>query len=772
MKSRIFIAIIFLFTLSISAQKLNVNLTAENGLQKNEDRYKIDISSKLHKLAYEIELNLKKHPELSTVQSETNANGWDFTVGSKKEWFARDNTQKSSFYKVQSTCRGIGQNCYIFVEDAQWGSRVNQSSINAFIEAFDNKVPANNGKGIYQNNVETFGNPPDNDNDPRIIILLLDIKDGYTGTGGFIAGYFDPTDQIISSSSSNKAEIFYIDANPWDLTKVEDQVNASSTLAHEFQHMIHYNYYQRQETFFNEAFSLGAEFINGYPIYSQYRYAGEPNHDLFDWRSDGENSIVLTDYSRGARFALYLYEQFGAEFFKKFLETRQFAEGAMDLALSRLGSTRRFNDIVQDFFIANVANKYNVNSKYGYAYSSKYNNLAVPRKFNFLNSKTERLEGSVYNYGVEYYRFVGSKSYTISFDELGTIPLMLKAIKLGPNSVEVEDVPAIEGHKVTLNSDQNELILAVMRITNRAATIGNPGPYSFGLNVVGDVSNAIFPFSYDDTEPTGVLPLTDGDSVAVVFPGIPGARLDSIKLALRQTGTIRGVVSNYSGVLRPNISKGQLATFSINSDTRPPSPYPIPWTNWFTVDLRSKNIDASKSFVVTIPVSREYIGDGSGTNRVMVTGSPNPASQMNYTSVTYTTSTAGKTWYYLTAGDDKIHTYMIRAYVSTGTATDVKENILELLPETFSLEQNYPNPFNPETTIRFSLPKSGNVSMKVYDILGKEVATLVNKEMDSGVYSIVWDGKDNFGNGLASGIYVYSIQAEGVQLSKKMILMK
>ncbi|MCK9280833.1 MAG: T9SS type A sorting domain-containing protein [Melioribacteraceae bacterium] len=772
MKSRIFIAIIFLFTVSISAQKLNVNLTSENGYQSTENKYKVDVNFKLDKLIDAIEANLLKHPELNKIQSSTNADGWGFAVGSQKEWFAINHTD-DSYYKVPATCRGIGQNCYIFVEDAQWGSRVNQSSINAFIEAFDNKVPANNGKGIYQNDVETFGAPPDRDNDPRIVILLLDIKDGYTGSGGFVAGYFFSGDQYTKAqfASSNEAEIFYIDANPWDLTKEQDQENASSTLAHEFQHMIHYNYYQRQETFFNEAFSLGAEFINGFPIYSQYRYAGEPNHYLLDWRSDGANSIVLTDYSRGARFALYLYEQFGAEFFKKFLETRQFAEGAMDLALSRLGSSRRFYDIVQDFFIANVANKYNVNNKYGYAYSSKYNDLAIPRKFNFLNSKTGRLEGSVYNFGVEYYRFVGSKSYTVSFDKMGTNALMLKAIKIGPNNVEIEDVPAIEGQKVTLNSNQNELILAVMRITNRAATIGNPGPFSFGLNVEGDVSNTVFPFSYDDTEPTGVLPLADGDSVAVVFPGIPGARLDSVKLALRQTGTIRGVISNYSGVLRPNVSKGQLATFSINPTTRPESPYPIPWTNWFKVDLRSKNIDASKSFVVMLPVLGEYNGNGTGANRVMVTASPIPPNAISYTSATYTNGTAGNTWYHSTAGDDKIYTYLIKAYVSTGV-TDVKEEILELLPETFALEQNYPNPFNPETTIRFSLPNSGNVSMKVYDILGKEVATLVNKEMESGVYSVRWDGKDNFGNGLASGIYVYSVQAEGVQISKKMILMK
>ena len=74
-----------------------------------------------------------------------------------------------------------------------------------------------------------------------------------------------------------------------------------------------------------------------------------------------------------------------------------------------------------------------------------------------------------------------------------------------------------------------------------------------------------------------------------------------------------------------------------------------------------------------------------------------------------------------------------------------KENII---PKQFSLSQNYPNPFNPATTIKFALPKDVNVTLKIYDLLGREVKTLVNEIKKSGYYEVSFDGSS-----LASGIY-------------------
>ena len=89
------------------------------------------------------------------------------------------------------------------------------------------------------------------------------------------------------------------------------------------------------------------------------------------------------------------------------------------------------------------------------------------------------------------------------------------------------------------------------------------------------------------------------------------------------------------------------------------------------------------------------------------------------------------------------------------------------IPKNFSLSQNYPNPFNPSTTINFSVPQSGQVTLKVYNLLGCEVATLVNENLRVGSYNAKFDASQ-----LASGIYVYRLTAKNFTRSKKMMLMK
>jgi hypothetical protein len=99
--------------------------------------------------------------------------------------------------------------------------------------------------------------------------------------------------------------------------------------------------------------------------------------------------------------------------------------------------------------------------------------------------------------------------------------------------------------------------------------------------------------------------------------------------------------------------------------------------------------------------------------------------------------------------------------------TDVKNN-LEPVSD-FALYQNYPNPFNPETNIEFRLPERGNVTLRIYDILGNEVLMLLNEERSQGKYSVKFDPSQM---GLASGVYVYELRFKGMYLSHKMIYLR
>ncbi len=115
-----------------------------------------------------------------------------------------------------------------------------------------------------------------------------------------------------------------------------------------------------------------------------------------------------------------------------------------------------------------------------------------------------------------------------------------------------------------------------------------------------------------------------------------------------------------------------------------------------------------------------------------------------------------------------IYNYRLNQLDFDGTQEVVGELTVYLtLPEQFSLEQNYPNPFNPSTTIKYSIPTSEFVSLKVYDVLGNEVATLVNEQKPAGSYEIDFNATD-----LSSGIYLYTLQAGSYTQTKKLILMK
>ncbi|RQW06067.1 MAG: T9SS C-terminal target domain-containing protein [Calditrichaeota bacterium] len=107
-----------------------------------------------------------------------------------------------------------------------------------------------------------------------------------------------------------------------------------------------------------------------------------------------------------------------------------------------------------------------------------------------------------------------------------------------------------------------------------------------------------------------------------------------------------------------------------------------------------------------------------------------------------------------------------------GLITGISDEGPEQLPQTVSLAQNYPNPFNPVTNIRFYLPSAGSVSLVVYDILGNLVNKIADGQYSSGDHTVVWTGRDGYGNPVASGIYLYRLDGDGISISKKMVLMK
>jgi flagellar hook assembly protein FlgD len=102
----------------------------------------------------------------------------------------------------------------------------------------------------------------------------------------------------------------------------------------------------------------------------------------------------------------------------------------------------------------------------------------------------------------------------------------------------------------------------------------------------------------------------------------------------------------------------------------------------------------------------------------------------------------------------------------------VTKQVDSAIPKEYTLGQNYPNPFNPETSIRISLPKSEMVEIAVFNALGQKIRTLVSQKMAAGSHMAVWDGRNDAGQFVSSGIYFYSLKAGDFAKTKKMVMVK
>lgn len=180
---------------------------------------------------------------------------------------------------------------------------------------------------------------------------------------------------------------------------------------------------------------------------------------------------------------------------------------------------------------------------------------------------------------------------------------------------------------------------------------------------------------------------------------------------------------------------------------------------WNTIDLAALNLTVDQDF---------YIGVGltspNETDSLWISGDEGPGlTERSF--VRYS-----KTWYDANSDYNWDLNMMIRATI--WSETEVKRIPPAGLPDNFALFQNYPNPFNLRTNINFQLPKSSALQLKILNSLGQEIRTLVDSEISGGFHQVVWDGQNNQGQIVGSGIYFYQLITPGYRATKRMLLLK
>ena len=243
----------------------------------------------------------------------------ELTVGEQHVFWVY-NIEKSKFDTVRAELMAQGSLSYVWVALQEMANNhVTMNEVGAILTALEDSTSSSSldsAKGILEIDRQVFGNPPNinadfakGQGDGKTHFLICDIQDGWTGTGGFVIGFFYSVDVDPASgavSTSNRRDMLYIDSSPGIYLGAKRRTrDALATLSHEFQHLIHWNYDPYEVTFFNEGLSEYSEFLCGFGIRSPAGYLVNTNVTLTTWNNS------LDDYSRAALWTRYVAEQYG-----------------------------------------------------------------------------------------------------------------------------------------------------------------------------------------------------------------------------------------------------------------------------------------------------------------------------------------------------------------------------------------------------------------------------------------------------------------------------
>lgn len=285
--------------------------------------------------------------------------------------FWTKNIVENRFEETRAVLKAVGRHCYVFLEE---GKTLTAEAIE--------KVRKNFDEIIYPANTSNFGSEwkPGIDEDERVFLLLFDVKDGYNGTGGFVGGYFYAVDSYLQEKlpahlKSNEREMIYLDINPSD--PASDRF--SNTVAHEFQHMIHFNQDSSEYTWVNEACSQIAPHLCGFGHASQVSaFMRTPDNSLTAWAKEQ----MLANYGQVYLWNYYILNSFlrqDAEgrtmFFKNLVASKKQGIAGYVEALGSI--SKGFTSTFDRFCIANYVNDERL-GKGEFAYDKSLARLKLP----------------------------------------------------------------------------------------------------------------------------------------------------------------------------------------------------------------------------------------------------------------------------------------------------------------------------------------------------------------------------------------------------------
>lgn len=437
------------------------------------------------------------------------------------------------------TVRGVGQNVYVVVEDASWGTYVDQADVDQIVANWDNTSygpwPT---RGIHQLNTENFGPVPDAlDNDPKVYVVL------YNWDTSQADGYWNVGDEFPDSpgNPSNECECLYVDASTADPGGPGGPY-LTAVMAHEFEHMIHWYRDTNESDWVDEGMAELAMWLYGRPD-GISGFNSAPDNCLTEFTAS------TTDYIKCYLFCLYFYEHFGGTpAILNLVANPQNSYLGFQSTMAAMGYTTSFAQLLADWVTANFLDNPNLDGgRYNYA------GVTLPVFASVTKSAypVPVTNASVDNYAADYVKFINGQPQQLNFDGADNSTWRIRMIKyLTGTPLSVEDISlntsqAGQGYLFTFGSDYDQVVMVVANTSPATASPVSP-PVAYQYSTQG------IPASVDPT--TGLLAGLKLEGLGA-NPSTLGA---SLRLTLDRADEVTASVHDAQGRLVAPLLTGRL----------------------------------------------------------------------------------------------------------------------------------------------------------------------------------------------------------------------
>ena len=327
------------------------------------------------------------------IPETVNQTSPDYQVGQTDTFWVTDNgSEPPRQFQVDATLQYVTDHSYWWVED---GMSANENALQRSAERFENET--------YPTNREFFGSEwsPGVDNDVRVHVFM--------GNAPGVAGYYSASNSYSNQAEpySNEREMFFINLNA--ISPGNDAFDG--VLAHEFQHMIHWNQDRNEDTWVNEGLSELATFLNGYgPSTFVSAFTRVPDTQLNNWSSIP--GATLANYGSSFLFMAYFLQQYGEDMMKAVVANPHNGVEGFNAVLTENGNDTHFEDIFADYLIANYLQDTDINNgKWGYDDMS----VGAVNLTERHNSYPVEKQTTVYQFGGDYLELTGNGDVNIEF---------------------------------------------------------------------------------------------------------------------------------------------------------------------------------------------------------------------------------------------------------------------------------------------------------------------------------------------------------------------